>query len=157
MNIQSPTTYLERAHIPFDCQQHPRVVNAQELAQVLGISGFQVAKTVLIEADEGIWMAVVPAPEVVDLERLRDVLGAKFVRLLDEPEFAPLFTGCEVGAEPPLGKLYGLPVVVDGDLAAEPEIVFRGGSHRETIRMRFRDFSSLEKPIIADFSALPAT
>jgi prolyl-tRNA editing enzyme YbaK/EbsC (Cys-tRNA(Pro) deacylase)/CBS domain-containing protein len=114
-----------------------------------------VAKTVVIEADGDVWMAVVPAPEIVDLQRLGAVLGVQSVRLMTEREFAPLFAGSEVGAEPPLGKLYRIPVVLDEDLAQEPEIIFRAGTHDETIRMRFRDYSQLESPLIADFSELP--
>ena len=156
MKAMKPATYLKRANVPFSRQRHARAETAQELAQVLGLSGYQVAKTVVIEADAGVWMAVVPAPEIVDLQRLAAVIGSRTIRVLSEPEFAPLFPGCEVGTEPPLGKLYRVPVVVDGDLAEEPEIVFRAGSHQETIRMRFRDYSQLEAPLIADFSVLPA-
>jgi Ala-tRNA(Pro) deacylase len=156
MKPQKPATYLKRANVPFSRQRHPRANTARELAQALGISGYQVAKTVLIEADGGVWMAVVPASEVVDLQALAAVLRVQSIRVLTEREFAPLFSGCEIGAEPPLGKLYSIPVVVDGDLAEEPEITFRAGSHEETITMRFRDYSQLESPLIADFSVLPA-
>jgi Ala-tRNA(Pro) deacylase len=155
MKYQRPTVYLKRAGVPFSRRHHAPVETAQALAQVLGVSGYQVAKTVMVEADGGIWMAVVPAPEVVDLQRLASVLGAPSIRLLDEAEFADRFPGCEIGTQPPLGKLYSVPVVVDGDLAEEPEISFLAGSHDEAITMRFRDFSRLEAPLIADFSVLP--
>jgi Ala-tRNA(Pro) deacylase len=156
MKFQRPTVYLKRAGAPFSRRHHAPVETAQELAQALGISGYQVAKTVLVEADSGVWMAVVPAPEVVDLQRLASILGAQSIRLLDEAEFADRFPGCEIGTQPPLGKLYAVPVVVDGDLAEEPEISFLAGSHDEAITMRFRDFSRLEAPLIADFSVLPS-
>lgn len=153
--MTNPTAYLDRARISYTWERHAPAHTAQDLAKILGISGYQVAKAVVIGADEGVWMAVLPAPEVVDLQRLASLLSVKSVRLLDEGEFSPLFPGCEVGAAPPFGKLYNVPIVLDGDLAAEPEIVFRAGSHSETIRMRLRDFTQLESPLIADFSVLP--
>lgn len=153
----NPTAYLDRAQTSYSWERHPRAETAQELAKVLGVSGYQVAKTVLIGADEGVWMVVLPAPEVVDLQKLATVLRVNVVRLLDEKEFTPLFPNCEVGAAPPFGKLYSVPVILDGDLAEETEIVFRAGSHEETIRMRLRDYTRLEAPLIADFSVLPET
>jgi Ala-tRNA(Pro) deacylase len=42
-------------------------------------------------------------------------------------------------------------VIVDTSLTSDPEIVFNGGSHREAIRMRYRDFAELVKPMVADF------
>ncbi|HEY0713989.1 MAG TPA: YbaK/EbsC family protein [Polyangia bacterium] len=151
------TAYLDRAGVSYTWERHPRAKTAQELAKVLGISGYQVAKTVLIGADEGVWMAVLPAPEVVDLQKLATLLRVNVVRLLEEAEFTPLFPNCEVGAAPPFGKLFRVPTILDGDLAEEPEIVFRAGSHEETIRMRLRDYTRLEAPLIADFSVLPVT
>jgi Ala-tRNA(Pro) deacylase len=152
-----PAAYLDRAQVTYTWERHPRAKTAQELAKVLGVSGYQVAKTVLIGADEGVWMAVLPAPEVVDLQKMATLLRVNVVRLLDEAEFKPLFPNCEVGAAPPFGKLYSVPTILDGDLAAEPEIVFRGGTHEETIRMRLRDYTRMEMPLIADFSVLPKT
>ena len=52
---------------------------------------------------------------------------------------------------PPLGPLYKQPVIVDTRLTSDPEILFNAGSHREAIRMRYRDFEQLVKPMVADF------
>jgi Ala-tRNA(Pro) deacylase len=78
------------------------------------------------------------------------VLG-KVVRLAHEAEFDPLFPDCEVGAMPPFGNLYGLPVYVDSDLAKEPTIVFQAGTHRQTMSLRFPDLVRLVKPRVAEF------
>lgn len=51
---------------------------------------------------------------------------------------------------PPFGPLYKQPVVID-KLTSDPEILFNAGSHREAIRMRYRDFEELMKPTVADF------
>ena len=151
--VQDPEEYLDYANLPFVSERHTRVISAQKLAHVLGISGHQIAKTVLLQADGRVWMAVLQAPDIVDLDQLGAALDATSLRMLEEGEFAPLFLGCEAGAEPPFGKLYGVPVIVDRALAQQPEIVLRAGSHEKVIRMRFSDFQRLESPTIADFAA----
>jgi Ala-tRNA(Pro) deacylase len=53
-----------------------------------------------------------------------------------------------VGAEPPFGQLYGLPVVVDEHLARAGRLLFRAGSHEESIELGFEDFLNLEAPLL---------
>jgi Ala-tRNA(Pro) deacylase len=146
--------YLRDEGVPFIRHWHARAVPAQELAAVVGVTGYRVAKAVVVEVDGQIWLAVVPAPELVHAPRLAQVLGAREVHLAEEARFASLFPGCEPGAEPPFGRLFGLPLVVDHRLASEPRIVFRAGSHEETIEMRWADFERLERPQIADFGVV---
>src|SRR5439155_398310 len=97
-----------------------------------------------------------PPAEIVDPVRLASALGADRVRILHESEFLDLFKDCEVGAEPPFGALYGLPVVMDRSLAQAPgPLVFRAGSHEEALEMKPEDFVRLEKPRLADFAVVP--
>jgi Ala-tRNA(Pro) deacylase len=145
--------YLEAARAPFDRHIHSRAFSAEELAESLGVGGYQVAKTVVIEADGRNWLAVLPAPSVVDVDRLRAALGSRVIRLLGAGELPPLFPECRAGAEPPLGGLFGMPVVLDEDLAEEPRLFFRAGSHEEAISMKYQDFERLERPLLAAFSA----
>jgi Ala-tRNA(Pro) deacylase len=79
------------------------------------------------------------------MERL---LGTR-VELAREEEFAGLFPGCELGAEPPFGNLYNLPVYADESLGKDPEIVFNAGTHLEAIRMKYLDFEKVVRPIVA--------
>ncbi len=137
--------YLERNSIPCERRSHRRAITAQELAATVHVPGRRIAKSVLVKADDKIWIAVLPATEVVDEERLAAVLGARATRLLHESEFERLFPDCESGAEPPFGGLYGLPVVVDSALADSERVVFRAGSHEEVIEMTYDDFYRLEK------------
>jgi Ala-tRNA(Pro) deacylase len=97
-----------------------------------------------------LWICVASAPDTLDLERVAQTVGTRRVRLADEPEFAGLFPECEVGAEPPFGQLYGLPVVVDEHLSRAGRLLFRAGSHEEAIELRFDDFLDLEAPLLGD-------
>jgi Ala-tRNA(Pro) deacylase len=145
--------HMEQAGVPVQVRQHPRVVAAQRLAASVHVSGYRVAKSVLVEADGQRVMAVLPAADIVDPARLAAALGAQRVRILHESEFLDLFTECEPGAEPPFGALFGLPVVLDRRLAqARGSLVFRAGSHEEALEMKPEDFLRLERPRVADFA-----
>ncbi|MFZ5470530.1 MAG: aminoacyl-tRNA deacylase [Myxococcota bacterium] len=145
--------YLKRNKVPFTRRWHPRAITAQEVAASIHVTGYRVAKSIIVEADGQKRITVLPAAERIDERRLAEALGAKQVRLCTEAEFAELFPDCELGAEPPFGALYGLPVIVDGTLASDEAVVFRAGSHEETIEMRYDDFERLERPKVASFIA----
>ncbi|WP_342378880.1 YbaK/EbsC family protein [Myxococcus stipitatus] len=143
--------YLQRNRVLYERYWHPRAVTAQELAQALHVSGWRVAKSVIVMADRQPWIFVVPAAGTLDLMRVRELLGVRTVRLASEREFRDHFPDCEVGAEPPFGELYGLPVAVDETLSLTEHLLFRAGSHEEAVEMRFQDFATLEWPLVASF------
>jgi Ala-tRNA(Pro) deacylase len=132
-------------------------VTAQELAASVHVTGSQVAKAVVVEADGKPWIVVLPATAIIDRSRLAQALAARQVRLMGEAEFARFFPDCELGAEPPFGGLYGLPVAVELSLAGEPRLVVRAGSHEEALEIGYADFARLERPHVAAFgAALPS-
>lgn len=147
--------YLRRANVPFVRRWHARAISGQQLAASIHVTGFRVAKAVIVDAEGRKWIAVLPVAELVDEGRLAQALGVKRVRLCREEEFEDLFPDCEVGAEPPFGGLYGLPVVCDRRLARAESIVFRAGSHEESIELSFADFERLEAPKLASFAVMP--
>jgi Ala-tRNA(Pro) deacylase len=141
--------YLVKAQVRFSPRGHAVAVGGQALAAMLDVSGWRVAKSVIVDVDGKKWIAVIPAAEVLEPAWLAAALNAKSVRLVDEPELAGLFPDCELGAEPPFGRLYGLPVVVDARLSTEPTLVIRAGTHDECIELSFGDFERLEQPRVA--------
>ena len=145
-------SYLRENGVAFRVDWHPLAYTAQEVAAAEHVSGYLVAKPVMVRCGEEIVMAVVAAPHRLDLAKLQQVVG-KPCRLAEESEFAPLFPDCEVGAHPPFGNLYGVRVYVDRRVAEDPEIVFRCGSHRETMRVKYADFHRLVQPVVADLAA----
>ena len=147
----SISRYLDRNGVKFSVVQRPLAYTAQEEAAATHVPGREWAKAVVCMVDDVPTLAVLPADHLVDLERFREACGAKSVRLANEAELLPLYSDCELGAMPPLGPLYKQPVMVDRSLTADPEIVFNAGSHRDAIRMRYRDFEDLVKPTVADF------
>ena len=52
--------FLERNDVSYERHEHPRVCTAQELAAVMHVPGRRVAKSVIVKADDRIWIAVLP-------------------------------------------------------------------------------------------------
>lgn len=149
--------FLDERKIPFKATAHPEAFTAQQSAQAAHVPGRAFAKSVLVNVDGKIWMAVVPATERVDLARLQHVLGAKKARLASEAEFSPLFGDCDLGAMPIFGSLYGIPVLVSHELTAEEEIAFTAGTHRDVVRLRVSDFLSAEQPKVFEREVIEAS
>jgi len=139
--------------VKFGVTKHMEAYSAQRLAGLLHIPGQQLAKMVMAQADGELVMLVLPAPYRLDLAKVKKVLKAKSVRLAKEEEFAKLFPDCEVGAMPPFGNLYNIPLYVDRTLATQPQIAFPAGSHREIMQVAYADFERTARPIVADFCA----
>ena len=144
--------YLRENGVPFEVQHHPRVITAQEVAATEHVPGKMLAKVVMILADGEMIMLALPAPYEVDLQNVGEVLGARDVRFAEEEEFADAFPDCEVGAMPPFGNLYELPVYVEEALAEDETIFFRAGTHTDTISVRYADFDQLVQPTVAEFA-----
>jgi Ala-tRNA(Pro) deacylase len=157
MSVPQPLVrLLEERKIPFQAEAHPEAFTAQQAAQASHVPGRAFAKSVLVNVDGTIWMAVVPATERVDLRRMQACLGAKKVRLASEAEFAPLFTDCDIGAMPIFGSLYHIPVLVSHELMENPEIAFTAGTHRSIVRIRTSDYLAVEQPRVCEREAILA-
>jgi Ala-tRNA(Pro) deacylase len=149
------TSYLSEHDVPYETQQHPEAFTAQQIAESEHVPGRFVAKAVVVVADGQKALLVLPAPHHVNLARATHALGAADVRLAHEDEFAANFPDCELGAIPPFGNLYGLPVYVDRSLTADDHIVFPAGSHTTTLTVDYADFARLVEPVVLDFATAP--
>lgn len=147
---------LDREHIHYDILAHAQTDRARAVAEMLHLPKESMAKVVIVNVQERFVTMVLPATTKIDFQRLRGMFGTHRVRLATEEELAQLFPDCEVGAMPPLGTLYGLPVYVDQSLIGDEEILFDGGTHSEAIRMRYWDFAALVFPTVAEFHRTPA-
>jgi Ala-tRNA(Pro) deacylase len=144
--------FLREAHVPYTVVPHRPAYTAQAEAAATHIPGRDWAKVVVCFIDGEPVEAVVPAPSIVNLERLVELAGGSEIRVADEVELRYLFPECEVGAMPPFGPLYGQTVYVDAVLALERNIVFNAGTHREAIAIRWNDFVKMVNPIVGKFA-----
>jgi len=144
--------YLDENGISYEVVNHSQAFTAQKIAASAHISGKEVAKTVIVKADGDMLMIVLPAHRQLDLMKLKQFLKVEEISLAEENEFQELFPDCEVGAMPPLGNLYDIPVYVTKRLTEDETIAFEAGSHRELIKMRYSDFANIVNPIVGQFS-----
>jgi Ala-tRNA(Pro) deacylase len=144
-------SYLREQQVPFQVQHHPVAYTAREVAASEHLPPDLMAKVVVAFLEGKPAVLVVPASHQVALGRLPADLGGATgtARLAVEDELTTLFPDCEVGAMPPFGNLYDLPVYVDEALTEHENLVFQAGTHTDTMSMRYADFARLVKPKVA--------
>lgn len=153
MPVERIKSYLEKCGVDYKVIKHRPGYTAQEIAEAAHIPGREVAKTVMVKINGSLAMVVLPASMKLDLEKLKEVAGASEVFLASEEEFQASFPDCEVGAIPPLGKLFGLPEYVDEALTDDESIAFSAGTHSELIQMPYAKFEELTSPTVASLHA----
>ncbi len=145
--------HLNREGIQYDILPHTVTYTAQETAASIHTTGKEVAKAVIVTDGRQYAMAVLEAPQHLDLGKFARVSGMDEPRLATETEIRNLFSDCEVGAMPPFGSLYGITTWVDSSLDQDEHISFDGGSHYEVMRISYEDFKNLVKPRVAGIAA----
>ncbi|WP_456406138.1 aminoacyl-tRNA deacylase [Caldithrix abyssi] len=152
MPLQKLRNFLDEQGVRYVLIVHSPAYTAQEIAASAHIPGKKLAKTVMAKVDGKMSMFVLPATYQLDLSKCKAEMNAKEVELASEEEFKYLFPECEIGAMPPFGNLYGLPVYACKELAENDEIAFNAGNHRELIKLSFADFQRLVNPMIIDIT-----
>jgi len=152
MIAQKLKALLDEERVVYHVLRHHERYTSQEIAEALHVPGRMVAKVVMVKAAGKLRMAVLPGDLLLDPKAFAKAVGVPDAALATEAEFRDAFPDCEVGAMPPFGNLYGVPVVVDGALAMDEEIVFEAGSHHDAIKLAYADFARLVRPLVADIA-----
>jgi len=153
MPVKKLKDFLDLNEIKYVTVVHSTAYTSQETAASAHIRGKELAKTVMIKMDGKMVMIVLPASFKVDFNLLKEASGTRNLELASEQEFQDLFPGCDVGAMPPFGNLYGMEVFVDITLTEDKEIAFNAGTHHELIKLAYKDFETLVKPKVTKFAA----
>lgn len=143
--------YLEEQGVSYEIISHDVTYTSGDEAKAVGAETGHVAKTLVVKTGAGgEALAVLPASERVDIHKLRDVTNDNHARLATEEEMADEHADFELGAVPPLGELLGSPVLLDQRLESVNEIVFAGGTHKDSIKVSGEDFLKLTHPRVVD-------
>ncbi|MCC2687230.1 MAG: aminoacyl-tRNA deacylase [Rhizobiaceae bacterium] len=134
--------YIEQKGTPYETVPHHRTATTRQSALAAHVPGSQMAKSVVVHHGSGYALAVLPSTHRVELATLQDILD-KPLGLASEDEVASLFQDCDVGAVPPIGAAFDVPVVIDESLADGADIYFEGGDHRTLVHVSGRDFRNL--------------
>jgi Ala-tRNA(Pro) deacylase len=145
--------WLEAHGVEHDIHEHRRSVTARETARAEGIDPRRFAKCVGVITAEGRHaLLVVEATDRIDLLKAREALDTDHIRLLSEAELFELAPDCEIGAIPPIGELWGLPVYADNELREDQEIAFHAGNHRFTVHVDRASWVQAAHVIYADIA-----
>ena len=146
-------TLLDDRGINYEKHTHTVAYTAQGLAHAEHVSGYNVAKPVIVKGSHGFAMCVLPAPKHVDLQKVANLLNEPQVRLATETEMADLFPECELGAEAPVGTLYGMRTIMDDQLLDDNFLILQSGSHTESVKIRREDWEMVCDPLIGGIAA----
>lgn len=146
-------SFLQEQGIGYEKHTHTTTYTAQGLAHAEHVSGYMVAKPVIVKGGSGFAMCVLPAPKQLDLQQAAEVLKERKLRLASEAEMAELFPDCDLGAEPPIGTLFDLKTVMDSRLREDEFLIMQAGTHTEAIKMRRKDWERVCKPVVAPIAA----
>lgn len=142
---------LRSEKVSYSRSHHPEAYTAQEVAAMAHVPGREMVKAVIVKAGADYVMTVLPATHRIDVENLSQVLNSP-IRLATEGEMQEILGDITVGAEPPIGSLFGLPTYVDKSVTRDDYIVMQAGTHTDTIRMSYKDYERVAKPTVAEFA-----
>jgi len=148
MSFKSLKHYLDEQGVEYTVIHHEPTATAPETAAAVNVPKDNWAKAVIVKIDGKLAMVLESARVEVNLELLKKHAGTEKVEIAHERDFKKQFPDCEIGAMSPFGNLYGLDVFVDSRLTKEEEITFNAESHSEAIKLAYKDYERLVKPIV---------
>lgn len=137
--------YLDEHQVRYEVSEHRWSRTSAQTARLAHVSPRSIAKSVILEDDAGLVMAVVPADKYVMLGRLGQLLSRHELHLSDEQRIAAVFADCDLGAVPPVGMAWGIDTVVDEELEGHDPVYLEGGDHQRLLRLSRDQFRALMK------------
>jgi Ala-tRNA(Pro) deacylase len=158
MAIQKLRRFLDENLVEYVVITHSQAYTSQGSAEEAQIPGNELVKTVMLEKVDGeLCMVVLPASKEVSLAAFAKNTNSGSIYHATARDLKDRFPNCEVGALPPFGNLYGVPVYADTSLADDKEIAFSAGSHLQLVQLAFSDFQRLVGPTIVDLAVPRST
>ena len=117
-------------------------MTSSRAAEACHVSGDRFAKAIVLRRGGGYMLAVLPASHHLRLSELRATLGED-IDIADESEIDRLFADCAHGAVPAIGTCYGLDLIVDDSIQAQPEVYIEAGDHETLLHLTHAQFARL--------------
>jgi len=138
----SVENHLKSRNIAFEIIAHPRSSTSIQAARSARVTPDHFAKAVVVKDRGGYRMCVLPASHSLVMKWLdRDYHG--HYHLVAEDDLGQLFPDCEIGAVPPFGQVYGMPMVWDNSLRHASDVYFEAGDHCHLVHIGHSDFMDL--------------
>lgn len=113
-----------------------------EAAAALGVPAERVLKTLVVEVDGSLWVAIVPVDRSLDLKAVAAAAGGKRATMAAAPQ-AERATGYVVGGISPLGQRRRLPTVLDASASEQATVLVSGGRRGLDIELAPADLARL--------------
>jgi Cys-tRNA(Pro)/Cys-tRNA(Cys) deacylase len=147
---------LEAAGIDFSIHEYDRGDDlkdfGREAAEALGLPYDQVFKTLVVEGEHGLAVAVLPVSCMLSMKLVAAALGLKRVAMAD-PSAAERSSGYVVGGISPLGQRKLLPTVIDETVELFDEVYVSGGRRGMDIAVRPGDLVAVLAAVVAPITA----
>ena len=144
---------LSRAGKPFTLHEYSASAASgtgygEQAASALGIDPARLFKTLIIDANGRLAVAVVPVAGSLDLKAMASAVKEKSVRMA-ETAAAERATGYVVGGISPLGQRKRLPTVVDASASSWPTIYVSAGRRGRQVELAPADLVELTAATLA--------
>jgi len=153
--------YLDDAKYKYELVEHKTTYTAWDTSQTERVKPQEVAKALVMKADNDYVLALIPANRNLDKQKLLKIINsirkktetknAKKIDFAKEAWMKKNLLG-KVGATPPFGKLVGLEIYADNLLLKNKKIYLGSGEYTLSIRVNTSQYLKIENPIKGGFS-----
>jgi Ala-tRNA(Pro) deacylase len=138
---------LIRERAPFEVIG-PRLTPLLEPSAASHVARRRLARVVIVRDGDWYAMTVLPATARLDLSQLRRRTGRYGLAVMEDDTIKGQVLDCPIGAMPPFGRVFGLPVYLDRAFAEEAVIMFESGPDHEEVNMPMGAYVRVERPAI---------
>lgn len=153
-DVTTVAHHLDARGVAYETVEHEATMTARADARAADVDPSETAKNVVLTDGEVYVLAVIPASEVLDLHKVRRVIGDdKELRMATETEMAETFPAFEIGAIPPVGSLVFASEVIDERLLKQDRVLCGGGDHRHSLRLDPNELARITDASVGDVCA----
>lgn len=130
---------------------HRKVFTVYDLSQTLHIKPNQIAKSLLVKADNVYHVVILPAHRRLNIEATKKLLQAKKIAIAKEQE---IFTNLKLkpGGLTSFGSMHKVATVLDKSLLKTEKMLFSAGSFTNSVRVKVKDLVKAEQPTVGNIS-----
>jgi len=143
--------FLEKEKAVYKLTEHRKVYTAFDKSRTLKVPEKTIAKTLVLRSGKDLILAAVGADKNIDLKKIQSVVGNK-TAIVSEKLIKNRLKGVKIGAVPPFGGLWKMPVFMDRKLAKEKEILISSGDYNFSFKIKPKVLQKINPGmIIGDF------
>lgn len=132
--------FLDKNKIKYETINHKTVYTAYDKAATLKIKPNVVGKTLVLKTDLGLVMVLVAGNKNLDLAKIKKTAKAKKIDFISETVIKNKFKGVKLGAIPPFGEIWKMPLFIDRGLMKEKNIFISSGVYESSFKLSPKTF-----------------